>query len=350
MSQPGDPIGADPGLRAAGRGGAGFQRQPGAADLPPAVVRQAARWMASLQSGVASAADQQACERWRQAAPAHEQAWQRLQGLSGDLQAVARQAGPGVARAGLRPPRPGRRQVLGLMTGASLAGLLAWLARETGPVQALLADQSTATGEQRTLQLDDGSQLRLDTGTAVDLRFSARERRIRLRSGVIALTSGQDPLGRPLQIETGSGLITPIGTRFTVRYLPQLADETRVVVAAGLVEVRPGPAAAAPHRLAAGQSLRFNGQGVLAEQAAGPADLAWLDGMLVAERMPLAEVVAELARYRPGLLRCDPAVAGLRVSGAFALKDPAAVLQLLEETLPIRVRTTAKLWTTVGPC
>lgn len=43
--------------------------------------------------------------------------------------------------------------------------------------------------------------------------------------------------------------------------------------------------------------------------------------MLMADRMPLAEVLAELARYRRGLLRCDPQLARLAVSGAYPLLD-----------------------------
>ena len=41
----------------------------------------------------------------------------------------------------------------------------------------------------------------------------------------------------------------------------------------------------------------------------------------MADRMPLAEVLAELARYRRGLLRCDPQLARLAVSGAYPLLD-----------------------------
>ena len=54
-------------------------------------------------------------------------------------------------------------------------------------------------------------------------------------------------------------------------------------------------------------------------------------------------------RYRPGLLRCDPAVAPLRVSGAFQLHDTDAVLAALPATLPVSVRYRTSYWVTIGP-
>ena len=71
--------------------------------------------------------------------------------------------------------------------------------------------------------------------------------------------------------------------------------------------------------------------------------------MLVVERMRLADFLAELDRYRPGYLRCDPQVADLRVSGAFPLRAPDDVLALLAETLPVRLRSMSRYWVTVLP-
>jgi len=56
-----------------------------------------------------------------------------------------------------------------------------------------------------------------------------------------------------------------------------------------------------------------------------------------------------LARYRRGVLRCDPAVADLRVSGAFPLADIDGSLRLLEKTLPVRISHVTPFWTTVAP-
>jgi len=68
----------------------------------------------------------------------------------------------------------------------------------------------------------------------------------------------------------------------------------------------------------------------------------------VVERMRLADFVVELGRYRPGVLRCDGAVSKVLVSGAFPLADTDAVLRMLEETLPIRVRSLSRYWVTIA--
>lgn len=71
--------------------------------------------------------------------------------------------------------------------------------------------------------------------------------------------------------------------------------------------------------------------------------------MLLAQDMPLAEVLAEMARHRDGLLRCDPRVAAIRVSGAISLSDTDGGLDLLAQTLPVRIQRRTAWWVVVGP-
>ena len=73
----------------------------------------------------------------------------------------------------------------------------------------------------------------------------------------------------------------------------------------------------------------------------------WEHGMLLARDMHLGELIAELNRYHRGVLRCDPSVASLAISGAFPVTDIPASLALLETTLPIRISSTTSWWITV---
>jgi transmembrane sensor len=75
----------------------------------------------------------------------------------------------------------------------------------------------------------------------------------------------------------------------------------------------------------------------------------WTEGVLYAEKMPLGAFCAELARYRPGLLRCAPEVAALPVSGAFQLADTDATLAALAASLPVRIELRTRWWVTIGP-
>lgn len=320
--------------------------------VEPRIVEQAAAWMACLQSGVATETDESACLRWRQAHPDHERAWQRMQGLSRDVRQSAAGIHPAFARATLRAATRSRRTLLKSAAGIAVAGLGAWAAREQAPWRTWAADHGTAVGERRRIALEDGTEIVLGTRTAIDVRFGAERREISLRTGEILVTTARDAQDRPMRVLTGSGSIDPVGTRFSVRFEPDAyPDLTRVAVLTGAVDIRPhrlGREAVA-YRLDAGRQTRFTSFSVEPAAPADPAGTAWIDGMLVAERMRLADFVAELDRHRRGYLRCDPAVAELRVSGAFPLDRPEAVLGLLQETLPVRVRTWAGFWTTVGP-
>ena len=61
--------------------------------------------------------------------------------------------------------------------------------------------------------------------------------------------------------------------------------------------------------------------------------------MLLADAMRLHDFALELGRYRPGIVRCDPRVADVRVSGAFPITDTDAALVMLVSTYPLTART-----------
>jgi len=65
--------------------------------------------------------------------------------------------------------------------------------------------------------------------------------------------------------------------------------------------------------------------------------------------MPLGRFLAELSRHRPGVLRCDPAVAALELTGVFPLADTDRVLTALQQSLPIKVHSLTRYWVTVMP-
>ncbi len=308
----------------------------------PEVVDAAIAWLVRLQSGQAQPGDWEACQRWRSARPAHALAWDRLQGIQSrftDLPDGSR------ARAALDGARQemGRRRALRTLGAVAMGVSAAWLARPMLPVDRLLADLGTGVGELRRLQLPDGTVLWLDTDTAVDVRFSEAERRLVLRQGRLALSTGADPGAlshRPLLVETAHGTARALGTRFDVH---RKDTGTHVQVFEHAVELRPRTGTQA-QRLRAGQSGWFDTRDVHGVGALPQGQDAWNDGLLVARDMPLGVLVAELARYRRGWLACDPDVAELRISGVFSLTDTERTLALVEKTLPVRVRHRTRYW------
>lgn len=299
------------------------------------VLDEAAAWLLQLHSGEATAADHQALQQWRVQHADHERAWQRaqhfLQGVHDIPPAVGRQV---LQRRSKFP----RRLVLRQLMIVAMCAPPVWLASRHAPWRYWSADYRTATGEQRQILLSEGTRLTLNTASAVDVRFDQVQRVLHLRAGEVLIATAKDtaPHHRSLSVITNQGRVRALGTRFSVR---QLEGRSHVAVYADAVEIYPDDRADPVLRLNAGQQSFFTARGVAAVSEIDPVIELWSQGMLVATDMKLVDLLAELDRYRPGKLRCDAAVAELRISGAFPLTDIARSLALIQSTLPVRINT-----------
>ena len=313
--------------------------------IDPAIVQRASEWMARLWSGEASEADRSACAAWRAAHPEHERAWNRLQAMEEQLIRLPREA----ARRVLLDAPPAlatRRGALRLLGTALVLGGVGYSLRRSDAWKLASSDFTAATGEIRTVTLPDGTRVVLDTDSAIDLRYSAQERRVILRTGQILVTTAASPAPayRPFLIECAQGMVRALGTRFTVR---QEDDAAQVAVYQGAVEIRPARAPDAALRLDAGQRTVFSDAQALPPLPAQESAAAWAQGNLVAEQMRVADFVAELGRYRHGVLRCDAGAAALRVSGVFPLRDTGRALENLTLGVPVEVLYRSRYWVTV---
>ncbi|MBJ7309306.1 FecR domain-containing protein [Rugamonas sp. CCM 8940] len=338
-----------------------MSRQP-SADLPGSAcakaplsaraAKEAAQWLTRLHAGAMTAAEQRRCDAWRQSDPEHERAWRRAELVAHKLGLVP----AAVALPTLRRADPSqRRNAIKTLALLVCAGPLGWTAWRAAPWDEWTADVRTASGERRSVTLPDGSRVTLNTASALDVRFDGTARRLLLRAGEILLQTAPERAARPFLLECAHGVLELFGARLVLRQHAargRQAAHSSVAVLQGSVRLRPsdGASAAAPVTLLAGQQARFDANGLSGDiEALAPGAGSWADGVLYAEQMPLADFLAELARYRPGLLRCDPAVAGLRVSGAFQLRDTDKILQALAATLPLRIARHTRYWVTVGP-
>jgi transmembrane sensor len=300
------------------------------AALDARVLDEAAEWLMRLHDSRATPADRQACERWQRADPAHAQAWARAELLMHKLGGLpSALAMPALGR----PAHAGRRAALGKLAALLAAVPAGWLAWQVADAQGWTATHRTATGERRELTLADGTRLTLNTASALDVRFDAHQRLLVLRAGEIFVTTAPDnaAVHRPWRVATRKGLLQALGTRFTVR---QDEGRTRLAVLEGAVRIT-SDSGAAPVVVDAGGQTVFSKDTIEAPTARDPDASAWTRGMLVADRMRLADFAAEVARYRPGLLACDAAVAELRVSGAFPIDDTDRVLRMLVSTYAV---------------
>ncbi|QHG65097.1 DUF4880 domain-containing protein [Pseudomonas putida] len=311
--------------------------------LDPAVVEQAMLWLVRLQSGACSEAEQQACQRWRLQNSTHELAWQRLNGLGQGL----REGTHGLSAQGARQllqarTQVSRRAVLNGLVGAGVLIAGGYSLQQRRLLPTWFSDYATATGERRSWRLQGELALQLDTGSALDIESVAGAQLLTLNRGRLLLELGDNA---DVHLRSAQTLVRPgHSSRLVVQQLA-MTTQVQLLEGAALIEYGQG----ARLKLAAGWQQRFSTAGAEPPQPLNAAATAWTQGQLVAERMPLVQLLAELDRYRPGILRCDPRIAGLRVSGMFSVDRPDASLQLLTEVLPVQVQRVLGYWASVVP-
>ena len=322
-----------------------------------AVAEEAAQRLIILGSDESSDEYQQECRHWCQQDPEHEEAWQRAINLQHKMGLL-----PGwLVKDTLQRPsisgleQPERRHHLTALIGLIIAGPAAYLAlspdarkASLGQWHLLTADYRTHAGEQQQVELSDGSVLFLNTSTSVSIHFSAEQRLIVLHQGEIEVITAKDTQQRPLSVRSTHGLMTALGTRFLVRLISG-EGQTTLAVQEGAVAV----SLTAEHQststrvIQARQHTRFDHQ-VIAEPQMGSAGLEqWRQGLLVAQDMPLGQLIEELSRYRSGWLRCEPDVAQLKLSGVFRLDNTDQILNSLSLSLPVAVVYRTPYWVSV---
>lgn len=250
---------------------------------------------------------------------------------------------------GARAAAP-RTALAAVILAASAGGLLAW---QHGSQPVFAAQYASARGEQRAITLPDGSALRLDTQTRVEVAIYRHRREVRLPEGQAVFDVAPDG-GKPFDVLVGPVRITVVGTRFSVRNTRGIdgATSVRVAVEEGRVRVRRQQSLAAELvaslsgeaklvELAAGQQLAAGPSGLPGPvSAVAPGGIApWRENRVSFDDTPLAQALAELARYGDTRLAVrDPAVAALRLTGTFDPRRIEGFRRILPQVLPVHLR------------
>ncbi|WP_060497014.1 FecR domain-containing protein [Pseudomonas sp. NBRC 111133] len=297
-------------------------------------VRAAARWLALLDSGDASETDLLRLAQWRASSSLHEDVWQKASLLRQRFTAL-----PGtLAMATLDRPDAGRRELLKQALGIAALLPTAWLVSRELPLDAWTADMHTSVGERRQVLLSDGTSVQLNTDSAVDIDLGAR--RLTLLRGEVAI---KVPANLSLTLQVPYGQVVLGGGEVCLRLIDQAC---RVSIVEGVASLQPlrGPAQV----LQAGQQANLHVAGFGPVTGLDEWRLGWREGVLRLDDRPLGELLHELRRYRPGVLRWAPELERLRVTGTFRLDDTDRVLALLAASLPLQVRTRTRYWVSLG--
>lgn len=287
---------------------------------------QAIQHWVLLTSGNATDADHEAYVRWRQRSPAHEAAAAMTEQMWFALPHTP------LAQTFVPPLAPARRR--GRLPWIGLAAGLGALAL-TGlsePGRAYFADYSTAVGERKQLTLEDGSQVWMNSGSALSVNFSQARREISLIKGEALFEVSKDPT-RPFVVNASGGSVQAVGTRFDV---DREGRHVRVGVTEGEVKVSSGGAQVAlkaTQKLEYADGLQPSGVAALDMSTAS----AWQRGKLIFNRRPLSEVFADIERYVPGSLVLAGNLPDTPVSGVFDLDDIPGILAILSHTQSLRI-------------
>lgn len=317
-------------------------------DERDAIEAAAAEWLARRDRRF-TAEEAVAFARWRQADPRHRAAVAELETTWTALDGLAAQAGqPGTDAAALpAPPALAAGYLPDLRADGRATAWWPWLAvaaavamvagglwwRGAGTRSEASLRYETLVGMQRTIGLSDGSELRLNTDTAVVVQFDRTRRGLLLERGEAYFQVAPEP-ARPFIVMVRGVEARAVGTAFAVR-VRERAGEVELIVTEGRVSF--GRAAEPAPTLERGQ------RGLLAWTRAEAARittldedalarrLAWQAGRVEFKNTPLAEAVAELNRYqRRQVVLQDDAIGRLPLGGGFKIGNVENFVRIIE--------------------
>lgn len=318
-------------------------------------MQLAGAWLARKDRGL-TPPEVDAFERWLGADASHRAAvaqLERTMGAFDRLRTLAPRAGAKPDCDALAPPARAFRRwipltVLGL---AATVALLFWSGR-LAPGPRTWHYATTAEGYHRAA-LVDGSIVELNADTAVEIEYTAHERRLHLLQGEAHFHVATDP-ARPFVVRAQSVAVSAVGTAFNVRVAPAGVE---VLVTAGRVRVAPPPTAALGEAAASSTTvsppeipLLSAGHKVVVPTSARaePATLAtvtpeemqralaWQTRVVEFDKTPLEAIVAEFNRQnRQRIVIDDPELRALRIGGNFRIDQPEAFVRLLETSFGV---------------
>jgi transmembrane sensor len=338
---------------------------PGNGARHAAVAREAAGWLVTLSDSECTREEREEFIAWLRRSNLHVEEFLRISELTGTLahyrfwpddpvvDLIAR------ARAGDREGvvRIGTWQSSAVATRGrwraflALAASLAILSLALGVIAGMFdwgsKTYATNAGEMRSITLEDGSVVELNTRSRLRARFTANERRLQLLAGEAIFNVATNPR-RPFRVFAGSIEIVAVGTQFNVD-----AHDSRTVVtvlegrvrvtnntdsrpqSTGQIELSRGEQAVIarhqpPKRIAAADTAKAT---------------AWTERRLFFEGATLAAIATEFARYNDKIIRIDGQVlAARRITGVFNATDQATFVEFLRTHSDVRVREDERGW------
>lgn len=226
--------------------------------------------------------------------------------------------------------RGARRRTLATAASLALLAVAAAWALATWP---RWYGYATDAGEQRALELADGSLVHLNGGSRLRVRLGGEVRELRLVRGEALFQVAPDP-ARPFQVRAGQTLIQAVGTAFNV---DRGERGTTVSVLEGAVRISDARVILRP-----GEQARIVPTGGVEHRAGVDTTgmAAWRQRRLVFIDEPLADIAQAFNRHNrtPKIRIADEAAGRTRLSGVFDADDPQSMLLFVDDLGGLAVR------------
>ncbi len=324
---------------------------------PPADPQEAAEWWLARKSlDVLSGRDQALFEQWL-SVEANAEAYRRLERFDRELGAMAaepeilqmREAalrhGPGLKGSSWRVALPvAASLVIALCVAMFGLSHLPSAPSSAEPDASIPTSEryETRVGERREVRLSDGSIVTLNTGSLLEVAYTAERRTVRLLRGEAMFKVAHNSAW-PFVVTAGDRNVTAVGTAFVVRVD---GPAIKVVLVQGKVRIDPlrpvGLARVIPElgedELTPGEQLTaLEGKPkALVATADVERSLSWESDQVIFRDDTIEAATTELNRYSTRhILVADPRISALTVSGVFNARRPEDFVAAVTTFYPI---------------
>jgi transmembrane sensor len=298
---------------------------------------EAAAWMALLHSPERNAVVEASLLRWIAAHPSHAIAWETATNVWNETGDLVQHIPP------RHVPRRRPSKTFWIPVAAVAATCLAVAGiyiKDT-----LISGVTTTIGEQRTLTLEDGTRVELNTDSRLQVDFDRHLRAVTLKSGEAYFQVAHET--RPFVVIAGDRKIVALGTEFTVRR-EQTSDESlTVTLIEGRVAVEPvgvsttssAEAPTAVTVLNPGERLRVSHHSDAKVDAPSIDKVTgWMRGQLIFDHTPLHEAATEFSRYSSVKITVmSPGTREIPVGGIFRISDAKSFARAVAQTYKLRL-------------
>ena len=265
---------------------------------------------------------QQRCRHWIAQDPLHLMAWQRVDCINQELDQLNQLNAP---RGLFQHDKLSRRQLLSLLAvGIGLGAIHAgWRYYHANPYQTTLA-------EVRGFELDFAAIL-LNAQSSVTLTPGGQVAQLTVARGDILLTAL-----KACQVALTNSVVS-LGKDSKIWLSP-----THVMLIAGTARDQQRQS------LQPQVNYKTTTTGSLVQAPLPFQPTAWVEGELVADKMPVGELLAYFERYHSSILSASDDIGRRKVSGVFQLNDLESSMTALAKSLGLNYRRLSRLFYRFG--